>query len=132
MNTADGGKLVVMLYEGALKAINTAIAKMDYQNYDLVNSQIKKATDIINELMFSLDMEAGVISQRLKSIYMYVLQKLNEANMNKTPEELLEVKDLLEDLLRAWKSITTEGGGGTVNKKNPPGSSFSSGLSITG
>ena len=103
---------------------------MDYKNYDLVNAQIKKSIDIINELLFSLDMEAGVISTRLKSIYLYMLEKLNEANMKKTTEGLQEVKSLLEELLDAWKSVVS-GEGSDENKKLPP-SSFSGGISMTG
>ena len=115
VNTADGGTLVVMLYESVLRSIDIAIKKMNYKNYDLVNDQIKKSADIINELMASLDMNAGVISDRLKSIYLYILEKLNQSNINKSTEELKEVKVLLKELLSAWRSVAN--GELSVNEK---------------
>ncbi len=135
VSTADGAKLVVMLYEGALRSIEIAIKKMDYKNYDLVNDQIKKSIDVIDELIASLDMEAGVISERLKSIYLYMINKLNESNINKSTKELEEVKSLLEELLSAWKSIVagepSTDGKPSKNKKNPP-YPLTGGISISG
>ena len=130
INTADGGKLVVLLYEGALSAIDVAIKRMDYKNYDIVNEQIKKATDIINELLVSLDMDVGEISERLQSIYLYILKRLNQANMDKSVEKLKEAKVLLEELLIAWKAISN-GDDSTDNDGFPP-PFLSSGVSIKG
>ncbi len=106
VGTADRGQLVVMLYEGAIRFINTAIDKMHFSTYDLVNTNIQKTMEIIAELRASLDHQAGgEIAGRLESIYLFINDRLQEANVKKSAAILKEVRDLLEGLLGAWKTV---------------------------
>ena len=118
-----------MLYEGAIKFLDEAIPKMDFKNYDFVNAKLKKVMDIVEELQFSLDMKAGDISQRLKSIYIYMYELINKANLNKTTEELIECRKLLSDLLSAWRGIV---GYSSRKSENPKSDGFLGGLSVSG
>ncbi|HQO40892.1 MAG TPA: flagellar export chaperone FliS, partial [Spirochaetota bacterium] len=87
ISTANQGKLIVMLYDGAIKFLNIAIENIEPMRYDVVNTNIIKAQDIITELLLSLNMnEGGEISQNLFSLYMYFKRQLLEANMRKDPE----------------------------------------------
>jgi flagellar protein FliS len=52
--------------------------------------------------MSSLNMDAGEISQRLFSIYMYMNNKLIEGNIKKDSKPLKEVRKHLEELRDAW------------------------------
>lgn len=107
--TANQGKLIVMLYDGAIKFINIAIENMKPQTYDVVNNHILKAADIITELLVSLNMnEGGEISKSLFSLYMYFKKQLLEANINKDPEILKEVLKHLKDLRDAWDKISSK------------------------
>ncbi|MFN3245729.1 MAG: flagellar export chaperone FliS, partial [Leptonema sp. (in: bacteria)] len=70
IQTADQGKLILMLYDGAIRFLNIAIDNMDYRKYDIVNNNIIKAQDIITELMLSLNMDqGGEIAKNLFNIY---------------------------------------------------------------
>ena len=40
VTTANQGKLIVMLYDGAIKFLNIAIDSMEPKKYDLVNANI--------------------------------------------------------------------------------------------
>jgi flagellar protein FliS len=107
INTANQGKLIVMLYDGAIKFINIAIENMDPKTYDVVNTNIIKAQDIITELLLSLNMnDGGEIAQNLFNLYMYFKKSLLEANMNKDAEALKRVLDMLKDLRNAWDQIS--------------------------
>ncbi len=57
IRTASGGKLIVMLYDEALKQIDFAVEKLNQKSkqLDKVNIALLKAQDIITELMASLD-----------------------------------------------------------------------------
>lgn len=105
--TANQGKLIVMLYDGAIKFINIAIDNMNPRTYDIVNNNIIKAQDIITELLLSLNMkEGGEIAQNLFNLYLYFKKTLLEANIKKDAEILRGVVKLLKELRDAWDKIS--------------------------
>lgn len=107
INTANQGKLIVMLYDGAIKFLNIALENMNPKAYDIVNTNIIKAQDIITELMISINLkDGGEISQNLFNLYMYFKKRLLEANIQKDPEIIQEVLKLLKELRAAWDKIS--------------------------
>ncbi|MBN1499069.1 MAG: flagellar export chaperone FliS [Spirochaetes bacterium] len=109
INTANQGKLIVMLYDGAIKFLNIAIENMQPKTYDIVNNNILKAQDIITELMLSLNMnEGGQISQNLMSLYIYFKKRMIEANIQKNTEILKEIVKLMLELRDAWEQISAK------------------------
>ena len=119
INTANQGKLIVMLYDGAIRFLNISIDHMNPKTYDVVNTNIIKAQDIITELMLSLNMEeGGEIAQNLFNIYAYLKKRLLEANMKKDIAIIQEVIRLMDDLRSAWNEISDE-------KTSPVNSGFS-------
>ncbi|HON79089.1 MAG TPA: flagellar export chaperone FliS [Spirochaetota bacterium] len=107
INTANQGKLIVMLYDGAIKFLNIALENMNPKAYDVVNTNIIKAQDIITELMISINLQdGGEISQNLFNLYMYFKKRLLEANIQKDPEIIQEVLKLLKELRAAWDKIS--------------------------
>lgn len=105
IDTANQGKLILMLYDGAIKFINQALDLLKDKksnNLEQIHKNIVKSQDIIYELTSSLNMEVGEISQKLFSIYMYINRKLAEANIQKEEKPLLEVKKYLLELRSAW------------------------------
>ncbi|KAF0815037.1 Flagellar protein FliS [Andreprevotia sp. IGB-42] len=109
VETASPGRLVVMLYDGAIKA--TQLGKIHMQNGDIPNkgAAISKAIAIVDEgLRLALDKEkGGELADNLDALYMYMLGQLFEANLNNKPELLDEVAGLLLQLREAWESITS-------------------------
>ena len=65
IKTASQGKLIVLLYEGAVKNLTAAgncfgaDGKIEAKDIGKFGSYIMKAQDIISELQVSLDMEKG-------------------------------------------------------------------------
>ncbi len=108
INTANQGKLIVMLYDGAIKFLNIAIENMGTPNtYDIVNTNIIKAQDIITELLLSLNMkDGGEMSHNLFNLYMYFKKQMLEANIKKDPEILKPVMTNLKMLRDAWDKIS--------------------------
>jgi len=105
--TANQGKLIVMLYDGAIKFLTIAVENMDPKTYDIVNHNIIKAQDIITELLLSLNMrDGGEISQNLFNLYLYFKKTLLEANINKDAELINGVLKLLKELRDAWDKIS--------------------------
>ena len=110
IETADQGKLIMMLYDGAIKFVNKAIELMadkKANNIEKIHKNIVKAQDIIMELMSSLNMEIE-FSKKLFSIYMYMNKRLVDANVNKKTEPLIEVKQYLVELRDAWEKAAKQ------------------------
>ncbi len=107
INFQTQGNLIVMLYEGAIRFIDTAIEEIEEKNFEKAHENIIKAERIISELSRTLDLSTGEISKQLLMMYDYMLRQLIQANIskNKDPERLLEVRGLLAEIKEAWEEI---------------------------
>jgi flagellar protein FliS len=113
IKTANQIKLIVMLYDGAMRHLNLALEDLtgSHEHYDRVNNHIVAAQDIISELMASLDFErGGEIARGLFSIYSYANRRLLDGNVRKDRAPLEEVKRLLAELREAWAGISARKG----------------------
>lgn len=107
VTTQSKGKLVVMLYDGAIKFLRMAIRELETQNYEAKSKYLNKAEDIINELNSVLDMDTGgEVATNLRSLYMFMIRHLHEANIKQDPGKIEEVIKLLEELNQSWKVIS--------------------------
>ncbi len=109
VKTASQGKLVVMLYEGAVSHIEKAIAlvsedgKIKADSIEAYGNHIQKVMDIISELEVSLDMEkGGDIAKNLMSLYIYFNKVLLDCSISHDLKKLKEIKGLLSELHQSW------------------------------
>ena len=107
VSTQSKGRLIVMLYDGAIKFMRLAIVEMEKKNYEAKGRYINKALDIINELNVVLDMDTGgEIANNLRKLYIFMSNRLSQANIKCDPELVRDVIKLMEELNRGWKAIT--------------------------
>jgi flagellar protein FliS len=127
VTTTDQGRLIVMLYDGAIRFLKQAIDKMEKHDAFGVNTNLIKGKSIVAELMASLNLEkGGDIARNLQRLYAYMFNQLIEANVEKNPGKVQHVIDLLRELRAGWQSIPAAGKGeaappGTVKKVNLQG-----------
>ncbi|MHC4742672.1 MAG: flagellar export chaperone FliS [Planctomycetota bacterium] len=108
ITTESKGRLIVMLYDGAIKFMRLAIRELEAQNYEAKGRYIGKAQDIINELNTVLDMEAGgELAANLRKLYLFMNSHLSKANINRDPQMIREVIGLMEELNSGWRAITS-------------------------
>ena len=106
VNTLDQNKLIIMLYDGAIKNANFAVEYMKSGEIEKVHDSLIKTKNIVTELLATLNMEhGGEIAKNLKSLYSYMFSLLIEANMEKKSEPVLNVINLLKELRGAWVQI---------------------------
>ena len=104
IKTADQKKLILMLYDGAIRVLRIAESNMTLDKYDVVNNNIIKAQDIITELMLALNMkQGGEIAVNLFNIYAFAKKRLLEANIAKEAKIIKEVINILKNLRAAWE-----------------------------
>jgi flagellar secretion chaperone FliS len=107
--SADAVGLISILYDAALDSVRDAIELLRAEDIPARSQAICKALDIIDLLNASLDNQAGGdISRNLASLYVYIRQRLLDANLSQTEDPLAEVVSLLTTLAEAWRGIRSE------------------------
>ena len=107
VTTQSKGRLIVMLYDGAIRFLRLAIKEIENNNYEAKGRYINKAIDILNELNVVLDMDAGgEIAGNLRKLYVFMINRLSEANIQSDPQLIRDVIKLMEELNSSWKAIT--------------------------
>ena len=117
VNTLDQNKLIIMLYDGAIKNANFAVQYMESGEIEKVHDSLIKTKNIVTELLATLNMEqGGEIAKNLKSLYSYMFSLLIEANMEKNTEPVVTVIDLLKELSSAWFEINKKNKDESINQ----------------
>jgi flagellar protein FliS len=107
IGTQSKGRLIVMLYDGAIKFMKLAIRELEAENYAAKGQYINRAQDIINELNAVLDADSGgEIAHNLRRLYLFMGRRLSEANTKRDPQMIREVIGLMEELNQSWRAIT--------------------------
>ena len=103
--TASPAQLVVMLYDGAGRFLRQAEIAAEEGSWSHAFDRIEKAEAIVDELLVTLDKEAGEIADRLQGIYVFCKRLLIEARLERDPERIRRTATLLGDLRDAWSEI---------------------------
>ncbi|MDD6203314.1 MAG: flagellar export chaperone FliS [Lachnospiraceae bacterium] len=102
--TASPAELTLMLYDGAIKFCNIAIMGIEKNDIQKAHTNIVKVQRIIEEFRSTLDRKYPV-SEDFDRVYVYLLQRLLEANMKKDAEILKEVSVHLHSMRDTWKEV---------------------------
>jgi flagellar protein FliS len=111
---ATKGKLVLLLYDGAIKFMRIAVKAIDEKNIQDSHNNIMKAQNIIYELMSTLNMDAGDISKNLLRLYDFMVWQLIEANREKSKDKVESVIKLMSNLREAWREVVQKEEGATA------------------
>ena len=106
VSTVDQRKLIIMLYDGAIKFLTIGIDRINKgDNYEAHKSLIR-GKSIIAELLASLNLDqGGEIASNLQRLYTYMFNELIEANLNNDIERIRLVIDLLKELRIGWQGM---------------------------
>ena len=106
VSTAPQKKLILMLYDGVIQNLNAAEAALAVKNLQTAHQKILKGQLIIEELMVTLNFdEGGDIAKDLYKLYEYFHWSLVQANINKDPVRIAEIRQYLEELRGSWQQI---------------------------
>lgn len=102
--TASPAELTLMLYDGAIKFCNIAEEAVEQKDIEKAHNNIVKVQNIIDYLRKTLDMKYAV-AQDFERIYVYLEQRLLQANLKKDKEILTEVNMHLHSVRDTWKEV---------------------------
>lgn len=103
VETASQGKLVIMLFNGAIKRAEEAKRQLEKGRYECVHNNLIRAQDILAELRGALNMNAGEISSNLDRIYEYFQHLLISANVRKDAAPIDECVALMTQMRDTWQ-----------------------------
>jgi flagellar protein FliS len=103
--TASPLELVRLLYRGALDYVAQARSCLKAGDIAGRSTAIDRTQAILEELRVSLDPNAAAeITRNLSALYIYMRQRLTEANLLQKDAPLAETESLLATLYDAWKN----------------------------
>lgn len=110
LKTADKGKLIVLLYDGAVKYLYQA--KQCIADKDIAGTctKVNAAQDIITELQYSLDMDnGGIIAEKLFGLYQFMTMHLIKAKIQRDGSDKIDdVIRMLKTLNEGWRTISIQ------------------------
>ncbi|MEO5355825.1 MAG: flagellar export chaperone FliS [Nitrospirae bacterium YQR-1] len=100
--------LIIKLYDGAISFLSKAAVGIEKKNKLVKIEYINKTRMILEELLASLNIEAGgEIALHLQDLYTYMLVELTRANANDSIDKVYHVQELMKTLRSAWQEIKT-------------------------
>ena len=106
VTTTDRGRLLLMMYEGAIKFLRQAKAGLEENDIPKFCRFLSKGQAIVAELMNTLDFEkGGTIARDLDRLYDFMLFYLTEANLHRDAKRITRVIGLLDTIYNAYKEI---------------------------
>jgi len=113
--TAPPGLLVLMLFDRALRSLQTALTGFDQndprQRNETIHNNLRRAVDIIRLLNNSLNLEqGGELAVTLRNLYRYFEDRLLKSNLQKRRDGVDEVITHLKPLRDAWAEMLNKQG----------------------
>ncbi|MBI2504127.1 MAG: flagellar export chaperone FliS [Candidatus Latescibacteria bacterium] len=109
IKTANKGKLIVMLYQGAIRFMKKALIQLEQKDMEGKGKSLIRAQDIVLELLYALDQDmlakGNELALNLQRLYLYCYRRLVRANVDMNPEPIKEVAELMASLLEAWEKV---------------------------
>jgi flagellar protein FliS len=109
IQTATKGKLIVLLYQGAIRFMKKALLAIERKDMEGKGQCLIKAQDIVLELLYAIDQKmldsGNELALNLQRLYLYSYRRLVQANIHVDPKAVEEVVALLGNLLEAWEQV---------------------------
>jgi flagellar secretion chaperone FliS len=106
INTASPAKLVVMLYEGAIRFLRQTESDVRNKDFAKKSQSVDRAVAIIQHLQGTLDLEkGGQVAFDLDRLYTYITSRIFDGSAKLDLKAFEEAIQLLTTLLSGWEEI---------------------------
>ena len=105
VEASDPGQLIVMVYERIFDHLK--VGKLAMERGEPAIEPFTKAHDLIQQgLLACLDYETGgEVALSLGAVYEWALRELLSARLNKSPQKVQEILDVMTPLYDAWLAL---------------------------
>jgi len=106
VQTSSPTKLVVMLYEGAIRFLGQSVTAIRSNDIDSKRQSIDRAMAVIQHLQSTLDRDqGGDVAEELDRLYIYITSKILDGSTKLQTAPIEEAIKLLNVLLSGWEEI---------------------------
>lgn len=100
-------ELIIMLYNGCIKKLKLAGIAIQEKNYELANSHLQKAQEIIMELINGLDFKYSIANE-LMSLYEFINRQIISVNIKKDADGIQPLVEILAALRDSWMKVNKQ------------------------
>lgn len=104
ITSANKSQLVVILYDMFDQYLNDAKESINVNNFSDLHTEIRRARNVLSELIISLDMKYEV-SGNLYSVYRYIERLLIKADIKRISEPIDEARRLMGKLGDSFREV---------------------------
>ncbi len=108
INTMTQGELLLLLYDELVKRLTQAELALGKESYELMETSVDRAIDIIRYLDNTLDHQYE-ISRNLTQLYEYFVYELGRVKIGRRVEVLTHVKSMVEELRDSFRQAQKSG-----------------------
>jgi flagellar protein FliS len=109
VRSAPPEKLLLMLYDGAIRNLNMALKKLESGDRAGFSLHLGKGQAIVAELMNSLDSKAaGEIGKNLEKLYMFIIDRLIDSNLKCKGKGIDESIHVMKTLKEGWEDAVRQ------------------------
>ena len=109
--TADPGKLVLMLFDGAVRFLIRAQQRLEVGDVVQFSQSVARAQAIIGELRSSLNHEqGGEVAATLEQLYDFMQRHLSQGLLTKSGTHVQQVLRPLQTVREGFQSVLSEPG----------------------
>lgn len=109
--TASKEEIITMMYDGAIRFCNLALNDLEGKSMEGVNTNLKKAQRVIEELNLTLDSRYPV-SQEFRKVYRYIMDLLIQGNIKKDKEIIENALNEIRGMRDTWIEVVKKAKGG--------------------
>ncbi|MBD3233582.1 MAG: flagellar export chaperone FliS [candidate division Zixibacteria bacterium] len=98
-------QLIVMLYNGIIRFLAEARESLNSDDKQTAQVKFEKARKIVFHLLSTLNLDAGEIALKLKSLYSFMILEITEASMRSDAEIVDRLIPIVENVKKGWEAI---------------------------
>ncbi len=103
--TATPQKQRLMLIDGAMRFARQAMKLWEDNQEEQATEALESSRKIVSELLSSIDVQQDDLTQKVAAIYVFIFQKLAEAQWARSTKALQEVLDILAVERETWQLL---------------------------
>ena len=109
IETASQSRLIVMLYDGAIRFMNKGAECIDNEDIENAHRHLTRSTDIVSELLSGLRLEqGGDLGRNLQRLYVFVFEQIVEANLRKDAAQARRMVGIMGTLREGWVEVMNQ------------------------
>jgi flagellar protein FliS len=109
IETLSGPRLVVLVYSHVLAALRQGHRAIGLQDHEARSKSLCRARDLVSELLFTLDREAGgELAENLVALYLFYLREITQVDLRPDAARLAKLIELVASLHETWQEAAAQ------------------------